>query len=86
MKPTPEEQLSHWAAGVSVCPNTAGECCPDFSCCRPALKWSADERARFMSAGQGEREKMMMRALGALAAQAGHPHVYVTRGNPSDRK
>lgn len=66
--PTPEEQLRRWAAGESVCPNTRHECCPDFSCCRPKLGWPLDRRAKFMAAGQGEREKMLMSSLGALAS------------------
>jgi hypothetical protein len=38
-----------------------------------------------MAAGQGEREKMMMGALGAVIADAGGS-AYVTRGEPSDRQ
>jgi hypothetical protein len=37
-----------------------------------------------LAAGQGEREKMMMGALGALVADEGEK-VYVTRGDPKDR-
>lgn len=81
--PTPEEQLRRWAAGDSVCPNTKHECCPDFSCCKPNLGWPLDKRAKFMSVGQGEREKMMMGALGALVEDAGGK-AHVTRGDPTD--
>lgn len=77
--PSPEEQLTRWAAGDAVCPNTKHECCPDFACCKPHLAWPPEKRQRFMAAGQGEREKMMMGALASLAAGA-----YVTRGDPSD--
>lgn len=83
--PTPDEQLRRWAAGESVCPNTRHECCPDFSCCRPKLGWPLEKRAKFIAASQGEREKMMMGALGALAEDVGEK-AYVTRGDPVDRE
>jgi len=38
-----------------------------------------------MSAGQGQREKMMMGALGALAEKVGKK-TYVTRGDPTDHE
>lgn len=81
--PSPEEQLRRWALGDSVCPNTRHECCPDFSCCKPKLGWSLEKRAKFMVASQGEREKMMMGALGAVIADAGQV-AFVTRGDPAD--
>lgn len=81
--PTPDEQLQKWAAGESVCPNTLHECCPDFSCCRPRLGWPLDKRKKFVEAGQGEREKMMLGALGAFMEDAG-VSAYVTRGDPRD--
>jgi hypothetical protein len=83
--PKPDEQLKMWAEGNSVCPNTRHECCPDFSCCKPKLAWPLDKRAKFMAAGQGEREKMMMGALGALVEDVGGKP-YVTRGDPADHK
>lgn len=39
----------------------------------------------FMAAGQGEREKMMMGSLGALAESVG-VKAHVTRGDPTDHK
>jgi hypothetical protein len=83
--PTPEEQLTRWVAGESVCPNTRHECCPDFSCCRPALGWPIEKRKKFQAATQGEREKMMMGSLGALAEAVGKK-AYITRGNPKDHE
>lgn len=83
--PTPDEQLQRWVAGESVCPNTKHECCPDFSCCKPNLKWSPEKRTKFMTASQGEREKMMMGALGAVVADAG-VRAHVTRGDPVDHE
>ncbi len=85
-KPTPDDQLKRWAAGESLCPNTNGECCPDFSCCRPKLKWPPEKRAKFVAAGQREREKMLMGALGALVKDATGEDAYVTRGDPTDHE
>jgi hypothetical protein len=84
--PDPAEQLAKWVLGESVCPNARHECCPDFSCCKPELKWPEEKRRRFAAAGQGEREKMMMGALGSAMAQASAKKVYVTRGDPADRE
>jgi hypothetical protein len=82
---SPEEQLQRWAIGDSVCPNENHECCPDFSCCKPRLAWSLEKRQKFLAAGQGEREKMMMGALRALV-EGVDKKAYVTRGNPKDRE
>jgi hypothetical protein len=82
--PTPDEQLARWVSGESICPNTQHECCPDFSCCQPKLAWPMDRRAKFVAADQSTREKMMMGALGSLAAQT-VAKLYVTRGDPADR-
>lgn len=83
--PSVDEQLERWVKGDSVCPNKRHECCPDFSCCHPEIGWSLEKRAKFMSAGQGEREKMMMGALGDVLASFGKK-AYVTRGDPTDRE
>lgn len=82
----PEEQLSLWIAGESTCPNTSGECCHDFSCCRPNLRWPAERRTKFLSAAQGDREKMLMGSMGALIADATGEKAYVTRGVPEDHE
>jgi hypothetical protein len=36
---SPDQQLAEWVNGLSVCHNSEGECCPDFSCCQPQLLW-----------------------------------------------
>jgi hypothetical protein len=82
---TPDDQLRRWADGDPVCPNTAGECCPDFSCCRQHLLWPEDKRRAFVQADRPTRDKMLAGALGALAADAGE-RVHVTRGIPGDRE
>ncbi len=88
--PTPDEQLARWVEGDAVCPNTNHECCPDFGCCRPKLLWPEDKRRKFAAASQGEREKMMMGALGAVIADVGTAETpiraYVTRGVPTDHE
>ena len=86
---TPDVQLEKWVAGESLCPNTRDECCPDFSCCRPKLQWDEAKRVKFRDAEQGEREKMMMGALGAVISLAFEEKsekkkVRITRGNPAD--
>lgn len=44
------EQLKLWLEGTSVHNPETDECCPDFSCCAPALQASNEERARFCAA------------------------------------
>lgn len=83
--PSPDEQLRRWAAGDPVCPNSSHECCPDFSCCRPALLWPADKREKFVAADQGTREKMMMESLGTILTET-ETKVYVTRVGPTDHE
>jgi len=83
--PTPDEQLRRWAAGDSVCPNSKHECCPDFSCCNPKMAWPMERRQKYLAAGQGEREKMLMGSLGALVDSV-DKKAYVTRGEPTDRE
>jgi hypothetical protein len=47
------------------------------------MLWPKEKRERFLLAGQGEREKMMMGSLGALLSGSG-TRAHVTRGNPDD--
>jgi len=82
--PTPAEQLARWAAGESVCPNSNHECCPDFSCCKPALGWPLAKRAQYLAADPGTREKMLVGALSALVESVFGRKAYVTRGEPTD--
>lgn len=42
-----------------------GECCPDFSCCRPELKWEDDQRRIFVE-NESLRSGMLMMSLSAL--------------------
>ena len=65
---TPDEQLETWLAGNPQHnpPDdpTAGECCPDFSCCRPNLLAPLEQREAFCRASEEDREKMLMMFLG----------------------
>lgn len=65
---TPDEQLELWKRGEPRCPNDRGECCPDFSCCRPMLLWPAEKREAFCASTQDVREQMM---LGSLQVTSG---------------
>lgn len=78
---TPEAQLAEWAAGWPACPNSRGECCPDFSCCRPALLAPAAVRMAFLHGTPEQRERLLLSFLGGMAADAGVA-AHVTRGIP----
>ena len=46
------------------------ECCPDFSCCHPHMKWPQEIRLAFAAASPKEREAMLTRGLGLIAQDA----------------
>lgn len=48
-----------------------GECCPDFSCCKPELLAPLEARQRYVAASQAEREGMLMGFLGGMLAGEG---------------
>ena len=81
---SPDQQLVAWVDGRPVCPNTDGECCPDFSCCMPKLLWPPEKRVAFAKADQKAREKMMMGAPVALIEAVSDTSVRVTREEPDD--
>jgi len=54
-----------------------GECCPDFSCCRPDLIWPREKRYAFVAANAEQRENML---FGALVNLTDPDKVYVTGG------
>lgn len=60
---TVDEQLARWVAGESV-HNDQGDCCPDFSCCRPSLAWPIDQRRAFVDHPEA-RDAMCMMSLAA---------------------
>lgn len=61
---TSNEQLVLWLKGESVHRDGPGsECCPDFSCCMPALKWPEHVRRRFVEGTERDRTAMCMFSL-----------------------
>lgn len=69
-KITSEEQLIQWLNGKSLHRHidgvTGGECCPDFSCCKPELKATIEERRAFVVARRPMQEKFLTVFLGRL--------------------
>lgn len=69
-----EEQIHRWVAGESVhrlidkprFKGDDGECCPDFSCCRPELLQPVEIRKAFATASDKERNKFLGAFLGAM--------------------
>jgi len=76
-----EEQLKRWVAGESVhriIPNiSGGECCPDFSCCKPELLAEEDVRKAFAAASEKERYKFLGHFLGAAIAAHSYEKVHI---------
>lgn len=65
---THEEQMGKWVEGESIHngpTSRQGTCCPDFSCCRPELKWPEYQR-RFFVEHPEARDKMLAMSLTAL--------------------
>ena len=84
MKATPrgrvmsdQEQLDGWLAGKPEHrqreTGTGGECCPDFSCCRPSLLQPYDVRQAFVAADERGRERFLFAFLGAMSADLDEP-------------
>lgn len=59
-RPSPEEQLQRWVDGDPVCPNTDGECCPDFGCCSPELFTTSREEREKLAAKLRARQRERM--------------------------
>jgi len=67
------EQLEEWVKGNPVHNPMRDECCPDFSCCHPALLWPEEKRKFFARATARERDVMLFGALrDTLEAQGCH--------------
>jgi hypothetical protein len=67
---TNDEQLQRWVDGESVHSSLTGECCPDFSCCRPELLSTPEFRIAFQEAHQREDEAAVMSMLGSCLGAA----------------
>jgi hypothetical protein len=78
-----EEQLQLWLAGESVHVTVPGrkranvDCCPDFSCCQPALLQPVEVRQAFVKASEDDRHAFLLRFLRALCDASGEK-VHVT--------
>lgn len=78
----PDEQLQRWVDGDPVHNDNhpagieGGECCPDFSCCKPDLLAPPEVRQAFQRACEEGDEKTVNRMLagflGALIKGEGH--------------
>jgi hypothetical protein len=64
-----QEQLERWLGGESV-HNLEGECCPDFSCCRPNLRWSYELRKQFIDGDESVRMGMLLLSVDAAVLDA----------------
>jgi len=64
------EQLRCWQAGQSMHDEITDTCCPDFSCCRPQLRWSRQQRKRFVDAVLSGREPQYVETLLRRAVRA----------------
>ncbi len=58
------DQLIQWVAGNSIHNEVDGECCPDFSCCKPELKAPEEIRKTYMAANDEQRETFLFSFLG----------------------
>lgn len=83
---TPDEQLRRWVDGKSECPNTDGECCPDFSCCMPHLLAPEPARRAFAASPPEQREQWLGAFLrGALDDAASAEGITLEFTNPRGR-
>ena len=84
---TQAEQLRMWVDGDPVHNDETGECCPDFSCCKPELLAPEQEREKFAAATEDQRELMLVmflgRALGSAGVEAHIAGAYDT-GDPAN--
>ena len=66
------QQLDSWVNGRSIHNPTRNECCPDFSCCQPSLRWPRPKRRRFAAANDDTRARMLAGSLASLLRARGH--------------
>lgn len=60
---TPNEHLTLWVQGNSIHNLEHNQCCPDFSCCAPKLRWPKERREQFKLASDDVREMMLVQSL-----------------------
>ena len=56
-------QLALWVKGVSAHNGETGQCCPDYSCCEPALLAPEEERITYLVGTDQQREAMTLTFL-----------------------
>ena len=75
---TADEQLELWVKGISIHNNDVsvngkfligGECCPDFSCCRPDLLAPKEVREIFAAASRSGKNEVVDRMLGVFLSK-----------------
>ena len=84
---TSDEQLERWVAGDPQHNHDlpdGGECCPDFSCCRPELLAPVEVRETFAKATEEQRDGMLMMFLGGLIA--GHEGIYIVEDPTNEQE
>jgi len=82
----PKKQLELWVKGESVHNDERGECCPDFSCCKPYLLAPKHERKAFLEADQkGDSKTTTSMLYEFLGRSFASPDVYVA-GYRDNRK
>ena len=82
------EQLEAWQRGVAIHQvSNGGQCCPDFSCCRPELLAPQDVRDVFVEAyKQGHEDgttRVLMTFLGNAFAES---NIYIAGQEASRRE
>ena len=71
-------QLEKWVNGESVHNDERGECCPDFSCCRPELLAPEQVRKQFLAANIEQRMALLGHFLAAaMNLAASDKDVYI---------
>ena len=84
---THDEQLALWVEGKSVHgAGKYGDCCPDFSCCKPELLAPYETRVAFRDATPAERTTILSGFLGAAIELAGKKKVHIVTGDDSETK
>ena len=81
------EQLREWLAGRprhnGAEGDPSGECCPDFSCCKPEYLAPLEEREAFVVGGDKNRSRMLGMFLGRLlSGECPEKKVHLTGGDP----
>tara|TARA_Y100000310_G_scaffold82841_1_gene79433 strand:+ start:362 stop:616 length:255 start_codon:yes stop_codon:yes gene_type:complete len=81
---TPTEQLDLWVRGISTHNNDRGECCPDFSCCKPELLAPVEVRETFANASEPTRHGMLGSFLGKAIALLTDQSTYIAGQDVED--